>query len=168
MTATHVHLVLNHVPILGVLFAGALFLIAAALRSTQFQRVALAVAVVAALSAVPVYLTGEPAEDAVEHAAGVSETVIDRHADAAEAALIAVAVLGAISLLGIVGWWRAAALPAPLVASVLLVAAVTGGLFAWTGYLGGQIRHPEIHGGGVQAAATDADRHERGREDDDD
>jgi hypothetical protein len=37
--------------------------------------------------------------------------------------------------------------------SVVLVATlVTSGLFAWTSYLGGQIRHPEA--GGVIASGT--------------
>jgi Domain of unknown function (DUF5666) len=74
MNAAHLHLILNHVPVLGVVFAGLLLGTALWYRSAQFQRVALVAMVGSALVAVPVYLTGERAEEAVEHVAGVSET----------------------------------------------------------------------------------------------
>ena len=72
MGAAHLHLILNHVPVLGVVFAGLLLGTALWYRSPQFQRLALVMVVGSALVAVPVYLTGEGAEDMVEGMAGVS------------------------------------------------------------------------------------------------
>jgi uncharacterized membrane protein len=144
MDATHIHLILNHVPMLAIVIAGALFGIALAYRNIQFQRVALGFLVVVALTAIPVYLTGEPAEETVERAPGVSEQTIDRHEKAAGAALAAMEALGGLALLGMLIFRKAAALPKVFAAGVLVLALAVSGLFGWTGYLGGQIHHPEL------------------------
>lgn len=161
MDAAHLHLILNHVPALGVLFAGALLGSALWYRSAQFQRVALVMMVGCALVAVPVYLTGEGAEEAVEGIAGVSEAAIDRHADAAAASVVAIGILGGLALVGAFAFRKAAAVPTILAAGLLALTLTTTGLFAWTGYLGGQIRHTELTGS--LGAATDR----RGAERDD-
>jgi uncharacterized membrane protein len=161
MDAVHLHLILNHVPALGVVFAGLLLGTALWHRSPQFQRVALAMMVGSALVAVPVYLTGDGAEEAVEHIAGVADAAIDRHEDAAAASAVAIAILGGLALAGVVVFRRATGVPTVFAAGLLVLTLTTTGLFAWTGYLGGQIRHTEL--GGSVAAATDR----RGDEDDD-
>jgi hypothetical protein len=66
MNAAYFHLVLNHIPVLGVLLGLALFLLALIPKSTEVRSVALWVFLLAALSAAPVFLTREPAEDLVE------------------------------------------------------------------------------------------------------
>jgi hypothetical protein len=152
MDATHLHLILNHVPALGGAFAGLLLGAALWYRSVQFQRLALVMMVGSALTALPVYLTGEGAEDRVEHLVGVSDAAIDRHADAAAASVVAIGILGGLALVGAVAF-RRSAVPTVFAMGLLTLALATTGLFAWTGYLGGQIRHTEL--GGSAAAALD-------------
>lgn len=154
MSATHLHLILNHLPMLGVVFAGVLFAIALLYRNARFQRLSLWFLVLFALTAIPVYLTGESAEEVAERLPGVSEAVIERHEEAALAALVAMEVLGGLALLGAALFRKAARIPAYLAAGVLALTLSTTGLFAWTGYLGGQIRHTEI--GPASAAASHA------------
>jgi len=144
MNATHIHLILNHLPILGVVIAGAVFGIALWYRNVQFQRVALGFLVLFALATIPVYLTGEPAEETVERLPGVSEAAIDRHEQAASIAFAAVEGLGGLALLGVLLFRTATTIPRVFAAAVLVLALGVGGLFGWTGYLGGQIRHTEI------------------------
>ena len=165
MSATHLHLILNHVPMLGVVIAGALFGIALAYRNIQFQRVALGFLVVFALTAIPVYLTGEPAEEAVERMPGVSERMIDRHEKAASTALAAMEGLGGLGLLGMLIFRKAAALPRVFAAGMLVLTLAVSGLFGWTGYLGGQIRHPELRAAAQPAATALEVSGERGRSD---
>jgi hypothetical protein len=152
MTSTHVHLFLNHVPVLGVVFAGVLLAAAWWLRSPAFQRLALLGLVFFALMAIPVYLTGDAAEDAVERVPGVSDAAIDSHEDAADVAFVAVEVLGGLALVSLLAVGRAPAVRTVVMSVVLVATLVTSGLFAWTSYLGGQIRHPEA--GGVIASGT--------------
>lgn len=161
MAATHLHLMLNHVPVLGVVFAGLLLGTALWYRSPQFQRLALVTMVGCALVAVPVYLTGEGAEETVEGLPGVAEATIERHADAAAASVVAIGILGGLALVGVFAFRKAAAVPRLFAAGLLALTLTTTGFFAWTGYLGGQIRHTEL--GSSTAAATDR----RGTEHDD-
>jgi uncharacterized membrane protein len=74
MSTTHIHLLLNHFPILGT-FIGCLFLAWGFFKKNNSLKTAAAVLLtVISLISVPVYLTGEPAEEAIEKLPGISET----------------------------------------------------------------------------------------------
>lgn len=147
MDAAHIHLLLNHVPVLGTIF-GLLLLAYATWRDTEESaKVALAVFVVVGLASLVVYLTGEAAEELVEGLAGFSEPIAERHEEAALIAAVAAGLLGAVALAGlwlyrrrrVARWFRVLAL--------LLALGVTG-LMGWTANLGGQVMHAEIRPGG--------------------
>jgi hypothetical protein len=144
MVATHVHLLLNHMPPVGVLVAGLLFVIASGTRIVPLQRFSLALLAAFAVMAVPVYFTGESAEQLTRHLVGVSQPMVEQHEEAAVVALITMEFLGAGALLGLVLLWREMALPGSFTVGLVILLVFTTGLFGWTGYLGGQIRHPEI------------------------
>jgi hypothetical protein len=94
MSPAHLHLVLNHIPVLGTLFGLALLGYARYRREDAVTRAALGTFVVVALLALPAYFTGEPAEEAVEHAPGVAEQAIETHEAAGAALAVAVATAG--------------------------------------------------------------------------
>lgn len=150
MSTVHLHLLLNHLPVIGTVIG--LFLLAyAALRKDEgLVRVCLGLFAALAVVALATFLTGEPAEEAVEGLAGVSESVIERHEEAALLATIALGALGALSL-GALLWFRRRALPRFAAVLFLAAALVPAGAMGWTANLGGQIRHSEIRPG---AAAT--------------
>jgi uncharacterized membrane protein len=148
MNWTHVHLLLNHIPVLGTLFGLLLLAWGMVRRNESIQRAALATFFVAALVAVPVFLTGEPSEDAVEHLAGTAEGAIETHEDAAVLALIGVELLGVIAVLSVIR--RRAGLARFVTRAALVVAVVTAGLMARTANLGGKIRHAELRGAAAQ------------------
>ncbi|HEX7124800.1 MAG TPA: hypothetical protein VF406_03355 [Thermodesulfobacteriota bacterium] len=168
MSPVHLHLVLNHLPAIGVLFAGALFVVALFMRSAPFQRVALWFLVLSALAAVPVYLTGESAEEAVEHLPGVAETLIERHEEAAGVTFTTMEVLGGVALLAALIFRKAREVPRVVAAGLVALVVATSGLFTWTGYLGGQIRHAEIRSDTALADAGGAGEDGSGGEDRDD
>jgi hypothetical protein len=62
---------------------------------------------------------------------------------------------------------KAAAIPKLFAAGLLAVALTATGLSAWTGYLGGQIRHPEIRSGAPVSKAALVERWMDSRRDDD-
>jgi len=146
----HIHLMLNHVPVLGTLFGLVLLAWGIMRRNGALQRAALLTFTVVALVAIPVYLTGEPAEEAVEHLAGTVDSAIDPHEDAAIISFIAMELLGALSL-GALLLSRTRFNPALVVRGALAVAIITGGLMAWTANLGGRIRHGEVGAGAGQS-----------------
>jgi uncharacterized membrane protein len=147
MNQAHLHLLLNHLPVIGIIL-GLPLLAAALLRQNgELQRASLAFVLLVALLAVPAYLTGEPAEKVIEHLPGVSEALIKAHEEAAEIAFIAALLAGAAALGGLVYARVRQALPRWVVGAVFLLALASAGLMGWAANLGGQIRHPEIRTG---------------------
>jgi uncharacterized membrane protein len=144
MNAAHWHLLLNHVPVLGTVFGLAALAAGLWKASEDLKRLALVVFAAGALLAVPVYLTGEPAEDVVKRLPGVGRDALERHEDAAGAALGGVLALGVVSVAGLIGFRRRRPVADWLAVSVLLGAVVVSGLMGWTANLGGQVRHTEI------------------------
>lgn len=147
VTSVHIHLLLNHLPIIGTITGLLLLLGGLVRRSDDVRRAGLVTFVLVALLTVPVYLTGEGAEKAVEGLPGVTEPLIEAHQDAALVAFSASGVLGVLALLAL---WRSRAgapLPTTLVNVVLALAVAVSALMVWTGGLGGQIRHTEIRSG---------------------
>jgi len=144
MNLTHLHQLLNHLPVVGTICGLGLLAFALWLRSNDLKRAALGLLVISALVAIPAYLTGEPAEDGVKGLPGVSKVLIEQHEEAAGVALGGVVVVGVVALTGLL-WFRGKQLmPAWFGVVALMSALVVSGLLAWTANLGGQVRHTEI------------------------
>ena len=150
--SVHIHLLLNHFPIIGTIGALLLLITAMVRRSDELKRVSFAAFALTALMTVPVYLTGEPTAQIVEKLPDVIEATVDAHQDAAFISFIAVGVLGIVALFGLWRYQRAKILPSWTISATLLLAIATGGLMVWTGSRGGVIRHTEIRPGFVVAA----------------
>ena len=135
---------LNHAPLFGSIISLVLLLFAMWRQSNELKKVALALIVLTALITLPVYLTGEPAEDIVEPFPGVVRSAIDSHEDAAKIAFVCMLGTGAMALFGF--WlFRGRRLVASwFTTSLLIVLLVTGVFMARTANLGGKVRHPEI------------------------
>jgi hypothetical protein len=145
LSPAHLHLILNHIPILGTMvFAPLILAWGLVRRSRDIVQAGLLLTVLLAVTTVPVYLTGEPAEEEIENQPWFSETLTETHEERAEAALVAVLITGAGAALAL---WRArkgkplgAILPGAVLAGLL----VSAGFFAAAALVGGQIRHDEI------------------------
>jgi uncharacterized membrane protein len=153
MSTVHLHLLLNHVPVIGTIIGLCLLAWAVFRKDQGLARATLGLFAILAVVALATFLTGEPAEGAVEGLAGVTKGSIERHEEAALLATLALGVLGAASL-GALVWFRRRALPRRVMALMLVVALVPAGAMAWTANLGGQIRHSELRAG-TPAAAPD-------------
>ncbi len=144
MSAAHIHLLLNHIPILGSIF-GLLFLLYAMVRkSDEIKKACFGAFVITALITIPVYLTGDGAAQIVHTLPGVSEDIIRQHDSAATVTIVAVELLGVASLLALWFSRKGQTLAGWLLITVLALAVISSGLGVWTGGLGGQIRHTEI------------------------
>ncbi|MCZ2391486.1 MAG: hypothetical protein LC113_10470 [Acidobacteria bacterium] len=151
MDPVHLHLFLNHFPVICSILVVPLFLYAYLRKSDDLKQLALLVLIFSAAVTIPVYLSGEPAEEVVEKLAGVSHDLIEEHEDSAYFAMISMMITGAIALIGIVSMAAKKAGAAKfLVLAALLSSIGTAGLMARTSNLGGQIRHSEIRPGGAQ------------------
>jgi uncharacterized membrane protein len=155
MNQAHLHLLLNHVPILGSLFGLLLLLGGLLFRSRPVQRAAHIALVAAALGAIPVLLTGEGAEEQVERIAGVSDYYMEEHEETAETAFWMLIAAGALALAALAWSFLSKGKHTALSLVVVLAAAIAFGLMARTGWLGGKIRHSEIRTSAAPAAEHD-------------
>jgi hypothetical protein len=144
LSGAHLHLLVNHAPLFGAIFALVLLVASFLWAPDVLRRTALA-AVVADLS-------GDPAEDAIRGFPGVQRAVIHEHEEFADKAYIAAGVVGVLSLIFLV---RARRTPPSRGATytALAGAAVVTGMMAWTALLGGRVRHTEVRPGATEADA---------------
>ncbi len=154
MNAAHWHLVLNHIPLIGIGFVILLMIIALVRKSSELKNIALIFTVLVALWAIPAYLTGEPAEEIVEDVPGISEDMIHEHEEMAEKAFIFIEAVGGLALIALIGGRFNRKLGNTLAAVTLLGLIAGGGLIAWTANLGGKIHHEEIRDGKTALSAA--------------
>jgi hypothetical protein len=148
MSAAHIHLLLNHIPILGSIFGLLLLGYGMLRKSDEIQKTSLGVFVITALLTIPVYLAGDGTAEIVSNLPGVSTAIIQQHNKAATITLIAIEILGVVSLLGLfLSWCSRRELRNWMTLGVLILAMISSGLGAWTGSIGGQIRHTEVRAG---------------------
>jgi hypothetical protein len=154
MNFAHLHLLLNHFPIIGTVVGLGLFLISLVGKNKDLRRASLIIFAAMALLAIPTFFSGTGAQGAIKKVPGVSEALIERHQGAAMLALFFMEITGALALVGL---WQSHGTSRPArwdwsLSAVLLCSIVTVGLMARVGTTGGDIRHPEI-GSGQETAA---------------
>jgi uncharacterized membrane protein len=144
----HLHLVLNHVPVIGTVVALGFFVVGLLRRDDAFVRSGFVLLVVIAVLGIGVYFTGEPAEHAVEGVAGVTRERIHEHEEAAEWATITLGIAGAYALWALLDARKRAQPISRKTATIGLVILLFPTLaMARAANLGGEIRHEEARSG---------------------
>jgi uncharacterized membrane protein len=147
MNPAHIHLIITHLPIFGSALGISVLLYGLWSKSDSTLIAAWKVFTISAIGAVIAYLTGESAEELVEHLSGVSGAAIEEHEEAASFAFASMIVLGLVSIVSAILTWRKKGKSRTWAWVTLLVALFSFSVIARTGYLGGKIRHTEISGG---------------------
>lgn len=143
-TLAHAHLLLNHFPTIGFGVGICLLLAAIAGKSEDLKRASLVVFSAIALLAIPTYLTGKAAQQAIAGGPGVSDALMETHQDAALLAFLVMEMVGFVAWLGLWHFRRTARPSRGNVSAVLVLSLVTFVLMARAAVIGGEIRHPEI------------------------
>ena len=144
MDQTHIHLLITHLPIFGSILGGLVLCHGLWTKSNQTKIAAYNVLIISSIGAIISHLSGEGAEETVEDIQGVSKNVIGQHEDFALFAIIALSVLGVISIIGLYLTLKKSPLTRTIALITLFISVISFGLVARTGYLGGQIRHTEL------------------------
>jgi uncharacterized membrane protein len=146
MNLAHLHLLLNHFPIIGTIVALGLFIASFIGKNDDLKRSSLIVFVAIALLTLPAFFSGIGAQRAIRKDPGVSAALIDRHEGAAMLALFFMLVTGTLALVEL--WQRRRIAREKLwsgnLLAILIFSAITCGLMARVGTTGGDVRHPEI------------------------
>jgi hypothetical protein len=158
MNGAHLHLIVTHLPVLGVGFGTILLGIGLWRKSRAVQQTALSVLVLAGLAAGAAFLSGEGAEEAIERTLTGGNGYLERHEEAGLVGLIAAGLAGGIAIVVLGTSRRGRPLSRTLATANLIVALFASGILAWVANLGGQIGHPEIRNSQAPLRAEAANR----------
>lgn len=147
MNQAHLHLIVNHVPIVGSLFALVLLAVGLGLKNDVLTRAGLVAVLAAGVLCLPAQLTGAGAAAIAQDLPRVSRALIDNHAAAAELGFWALESAAALALFALLLLNNASPRARLLAALALAATVLSFGLLARAGSLGGQIRHTEIREG---------------------
>lgn len=163
MNASQFHLALTHIPVILSLTGLVLLSVSLFSRNQQVARISFYILITAGLFTLPVFFTGEGAEEAVENIPGVAGALIEKHEETAKVSLWIILLTAFLSATALVRIKMKNLLPV-LKFPVLILALLSAGAMALTAHYGGRIRHTEINtnavasaAGGEQAAGGDQD-----------
>lgn len=141
----HLHLLLNHFPIIGTAISIFVLLTGILKKSDDVKKTAILILILTAFVTIPVYLTGDKAQEMIEgNYDDVEESYIEPHEDLALYSFIAMDIAGAIGLLSLLMYRKPKILPNSFTYFILAVLLIVNGMMAYTANLGGKIHHPEI------------------------
>ena len=156
MNGAYLHLVMNHIPVVGMPLSFLLLLMGILRKSKELTQAGFAAIMLMALITIPVFKTGGPAAHVVRDYPGIVRAQIHEHAEAADYAFSAVSIVGVGALIAFVLLWRSGSIPSWLGIVILFGAFVTSVIMGRVAHLGGLIRHPEIVSGAQPPAAVAA------------
>ena len=99
-----IHVLINHFPVILTVVGAAVAVLALFVRKRAVWLYATATLFLAGLSAIPTFLTGDPAADELRNSWYVTRQAIRAHDDSAEFTLWGLIVMG---LIAAYAWWRA-------------------------------------------------------------
>ncbi|MHB1147272.1 MAG: hypothetical protein ACYC01_06695 [Lutibacter sp.] len=144
MNEAYFHLVVNHLPIVGVLIGLLVLVTGFTLKKPEVKVTALGIFVFSALVSIAAFYTGEGAEEIVEKVPGISETLINQHEESAELFFTVILILGGISLITMLLEIKKYKFAKFGFILVILGSLAVGVLAKNVGTTGGEIRHTEI------------------------
>lgn len=141
----YIHVLLNPLPVYGLLVGWAGLVIGLALRSRRAQIATLTLVLLSSISAWPVYEFGQQSYDRVLSMTDeAGEAWLDEHMHRAENLIwvfYALAALSAFAIAAPIKWPKSSM---PLAVAVILLGVVTLGSGAYIAYAGGRVRHREF------------------------
>ena len=151
---THLHLLLNYVPIIGLVLGLAVLLVALLASNDRLTQAGFVVFFLGALVTFPTFVTGYAAHTAIQARPDYSAAAVQAHQ---ATALLATAFMEIVGVIAWFGLWRFRQFSHPgrwTSRLVLLLCIVTTGLMLRAAVLGSEITHNEIHSG-PQSSGTE-------------
>jgi len=166
MNDAHLHMVVNHFPIIGLFFGIGILAFGIVKKQTILVNTAYVMFIFCMLMAKATMMTGEGAEEIVEEL-GISHDIIHEHEELAETFMKVLYGLGLVSIFGLVANFKKHA-KASIVSYVVLVLAIGAAVLSKSvGTSGGEIRHTEIRENTVNSASEIQNESQQEEGDDD-
>ena len=143
MNDAHLHLLINHFPLLGCIFGLAILIFGMLLKNKSLQNTAYIIFIIVMITGKASMFTGENAEDIVEEL-GISKNLIHEHEEHAETFMNIVYALGVVSIISLFANIKNHSKANLFAFLTLILAVVAIVLSKSVGTSGGEIRHTEI------------------------
>jgi uncharacterized membrane protein len=167
MNDAHLHMVVNHFPIIGIILGFGILVTGIFLKNNSVKNTAYCLFIVGAIFAAVSMATGEGAEEIAENLPSVTDQIIEKHEELAEKLAIVLYALGVISIIGLFLNYKNHS-KAIFVAYIAVLVAIAGiFLGKKTGTSGGEIRHTEIRENTVNTASDIQNESQQAEGDDD-
>jgi len=144
MNDAHLHMVVNHFPIIGTILGLGILIAGLLLTNKSVQHTAYVLFAIAAIFGLLSMNTGEGAEEMVEDLPNVGKQIIHEHEEIAEKFVILLYLTGAVALLSLFMSFKNHAKAKFFAYATLILAIGTAVLSKNVGTSGGEIRHTEI------------------------
>lgn len=165
MNDAHLHMVVNHFPIIGLILGFGVLIAGMFLKNNSVKNTAYCLFIVAAIFAFASMATGEGAEEMVEDMPSVGKKIIHVHEEMAEKLAIVLYLLGVVSIAGLYTNIKNHS-QAKLVSFLAITIAAVGIFLAQqTGTTGGEVRHTEIRANATSTAEATQNGGEEEHED---
>jgi len=144
MNEAHFHLVVNHLPIVGVLIGFLVLIVGYMIKNRHVKNTSLGIFVFSAVASAVAFYSGEGAVDVVKNISGISETLMHTHEEYAELFLTMTLILGGVSVLtAFFEYFESSFVKYGLI-MVLLLSITDIVISEYVGTSGGEITHIEI------------------------
>jgi len=144
MNSIHLHLIVNHAPIFLTMLSVIVLVWGFISSKSSYFTLVKAGFVAAAVFSIIAVQTGERAEDLAHDLSWASDDLMHEHEEIAEKANYVAIVLGIIALSGFFIPRFKTSLKKPFLGILLILGLISTGMFIYTAYLGGHIRHSEV------------------------
>lgn len=144
MNEAHIHMLVNHFPIIGLFFGLGVLLFGVVKKNSVLKLAAYVMLIICVISGQLAMMTGDKAEHFVEDLPGFTHNVIHEHEEAAEAFMIPMYVLGLVSIVGLYAQSKKHSFEKWISYLALVLGVVCIFLSKNAGTTGGEIRHTEI------------------------
>lgn len=152
MKDSHLHLLVNHFPIIGTILGLGILISGILFKNNSVKNTSYSIFIISAIFAAFSMATGEGAEELVENMPNIGKHIIHEHEEMAEKLALVLYLLGIASIVGLYMNLKNNT-KANLVSNITLVIAAVGVFLAQqTGTTGGEIRHTEIRANGIQSS----------------
>lgn len=143
MDFIHIHLVVVHLPIVGLMFTILLLLCAHIFKEEILFKISYSFLLLCAFFAIIAYVSGPLAYEAGQHLESESEYV-ENHAILGKICFLAIIILGVISFSALASYFQEEK-PSSMHRYIILFAAIVIFFFlGWTANLGAKIRHEHM------------------------
>jgi uncharacterized membrane protein len=144
MNEAHLHMVVNHFPIIGTILAIGILIAGLLSKNRSVINTSYVLFVIGAIFGILSMNTGEGAEELVEDMPGIGWKIIHEHEELAEKMALLLDILGVLSLVGFYLQYKKNAKEKLVSYIILLIGIASLFVIQKVGTSGGEIRHTEI------------------------